>query len=118
MNALVVTYPDVKAARAEPVGSFALRHRLKRTGRFPATRRKRRVWFVYQLSSHTPLFVFVTGGEEQIRHCSYLPSSSTLRLFATEKTLGTLLACISAICLSICRATTPSSVTCPLFTMM
>jgi hypothetical protein len=48
----------------------------------------------------------------------YLPSSSTLKLLVTEKTLGTLLAWTSAICLSICRATTPSSVTCPLFTMM
>ena len=47
-----------------------------------------------------------------------LSSSSTLRLSVTEKTPGTLLACVSAICLSICRATTPSRVTCPFFTMM
>jgi hypothetical protein len=48
----------------------------------------------------------------------YFPSSSTLRLLVTENTPDTLLACISATCLSIWRATTPSRVTCPLFTTM
>jgi hypothetical protein len=47
----------------------------------------------------------------------HLPSS-TCRLLVTEKTPETLLACISAICLSICLATAPSRVTLPFFTIM
>ena len=44
--------------------------------------------------------------------------SSTCRLSVTENTFGTPFVCISAICLSICRATTPSSVTLPFLTIM
>jgi hypothetical protein len=45
-------------------------------------------------------------------------SCSTRRLLVTENAPGTLLAWTSAICLSICRATTPSKVIWPRSTMM
>jgi len=75
-----------------------------------------------QCVSTGTLFILVHLVVHLVRHLgvqrSYFPSSSTLRLLVTENTPDTLLACISATCLSIWRATTPSRVTCPLLTTM